>query len=52
MSSHDRKLLQEFYRDFPVVVIELGGESAIDSRHSHSQRYPDFGPGDRFVSSL
>jgi hypothetical protein len=29
MSSHDRKLLQEFYRDFPVVVIELGGESAM-----------------------
>jgi hypothetical protein len=29
MSSHDRKLLQEFYRDFPVVVIELGGDRAI-----------------------
>ncbi|PSB52201.1 hypothetical protein C7B67_08075 [filamentous cyanobacterium Phorm 6] len=25
MSSHDRKLLKEFYRDFPVVVISVCG---------------------------
>ncbi|MEG4802203.1 hypothetical protein QUB63_19610 [Microcoleus sp. ARI1-B5] len=51
MSSHDRKLLKEFYRYFPDVVMEFCDASAIDRRHSHSQRCPDFGPGDRFVGS-
>ncbi|MCC3407553.1 MAG: hypothetical protein JGK17_18545 [Microcoleus sp. PH2017_10_PVI_O_A] len=50
MSSHDRKLLKEFYRYFPVVVIEVGGDRAIDRRHS--QTYPYFKLDDRFVPSL